>query len=156
MSALETLKETIGKMADTIRTLLDEEDTKYRFVDFPAVMTEKLVSREKAIKAINSTKQVSNGTKFTQAGMVSVYVKCSVSNHDNSNEDYIGCYITKNGVQVAHQRIWVGEFSGGSVSCSKAFTVQAGDTVAFTYYGNDDKCINVSGSGSIVYTPNPF
>lgn len=121
-----------------------------------ATISEELVSRQKAIDAINSTKQVSNGTKFTQAGMVSVYVKCSVSNHDNSNEDYIGCYITKNGKQVANQRIWVGAFDGGTVTCSKAFTVEAGDTVAFSYYGNSDLCISVSGSGSIVYTPNPF
>lgn len=155
-NALTMLRESIQKIASAVRTLVGDETAKYKFVELPDVISEKLVSKQKAIDAINATKTVGNGTKFTQAGMVSVQVSCSVNNHDNSLEDYIGCYINKNGSSVATGRSWISGWSGGSASCSKAFTVEAGDTVTYGYYGSSDAAICVVGSGSIVYTPNPF
>lgn len=163
---LTNLKNGLSNIANAIRTVLGTS-TKYKFTDFPTVIKTQMVSlskynadiatmRQKCINAINSTCQIGNGTRVSQKGMVVGQVSCAVSNHDNSGEGNIGCAIYKNGAVMRSSGASIGAWSGGSCSCSISFTVNAGDTVSFAYWGDQDKSIFVNGSGSLSYTPNPF
>lgn len=156
MSAMETLKKTIEKMADTIRTLTEDETVKYKFTDFPKVIEEQLVSKQKAINAINATKTVPNGYVCTEKGMVIGNVKVSVTNHDNSWDADIKYGIYKNGKAMKTGGFSCGAFDKGSGSISTSFTVEKGDRISYSGDADCDAYIAISVTGSLSYTPNPF
>lgn len=153
---LESFKDGLTQIANAIRGLTDSTN-KYKFTEFAKVISEELVSREKAIEALKTKKTVANGWTATEKGMVTVSVSCTVSNHDNSFEGEIGCSITSSRLgTVATKTGGISAWNGGTVTLDKTFEVQVGDTVRYNFWGDDAHSIFVAGSGSIVFSPVPF
>lgn len=155
-NALTMLRESIQKIASAVRTLVGDETAKYKFVELPDVISEKLVSKQKAIDAINATKTVGNGYVCEDNGMIVASVRAEVTNHDNSWDGTVSYGIYKNGKAVKTGSFHVDGWDKGSGGTSASFTVVKGDTVSYSGGVSSDAYIGVTISGSLSFTPNPF
>lgn len=121
-----------------------------------ATISEQLVSKQKAIDAINATKTVSNGYTCESNGMIVASVRAEVTNHDNSWEGTASYAIYKNGKPVKSGGFHIDGWGGGSGGVSTSFVVEKGDTVSYGGSVASDAYIGLSVTGSLSFTPNPF
>ena len=121
-----------------------------------ATISEHLVSKQKAIDAINATKTVSNGYVCESNGMVVASVNAEVTNHDNSWDGNVSYGIYKNGIAVKTGGFHVDGWDKGSGGTSTSFTVEKGDKVSYSGGVSSDAYIGVTITGSLSFTPNPF